>query len=141
MWLTDEFENLSISPEEKHSDDAHSVFLLFKPKVLNAIKKIRKSKKCPDNDSVFEYIIERETSNVDKTLIASITNELIEQSLIENKKTQQDLDSFHVVDLSKTGNTSTTKILQPLHPQAVENSSPDPTITNAKTPMLKSTQN
>ena len=36
----DEFEKLSTSPEEKHSDDAYSMFLLFKPKVLNAIKKI-----------------------------------------------------------------------------------------------------
>ena len=42
--MTDEFEKLSISPEEKHSDDAHSMFLLFKPKVLNAINEIRESK-------------------------------------------------------------------------------------------------
>ena len=39
--ITDEFEKLSISPEEKECDDAHSMFLLFKPKVLNAINKIR----------------------------------------------------------------------------------------------------
>ena len=39
--ITDEFEKLPISPEEKQSDDAHSIFLLFKPKVLNAINKIR----------------------------------------------------------------------------------------------------
>ena len=42
--MTDEFEKLSISPAEKHSDDAHSMFLLFKPKVLNAINEIRESK-------------------------------------------------------------------------------------------------
>ena len=50
------------------------------------------------------------------------------QNLIENKKTRQGLDSFHLVKLSDTGNnlnnfvnitppveTSTTEILQPLH--------------------------
>ena len=34
--ITEEFERLSIFPEEKQSDDAHSMFLLFKPKFLNA---------------------------------------------------------------------------------------------------------
>ena len=42
--ITDKFEKLSISPEEKQSDDVHSMLLLFKPKVLNAINKILKSK-------------------------------------------------------------------------------------------------
>ena len=31
--------------------------------------------------------------------------------------------------------TSTTDDLPPLHPQAVENASPDPTFTNTDTPM------
>ena len=77
----------SMSPEEKQCDDALSMFLLFKPKVLNAINKIRESKKRPDNDSILDYIIKTEASNVDKPLIISITNELINQNLIENKKT------------------------------------------------------
>ena len=66
--ITNEFEKLSIPPEEKQSDDAHSMFLLFKPKVLNANRKIRESKKCPDNDSILDYIIKIEASNVDKLL-------------------------------------------------------------------------
>ena len=37
--------------------------------------------------------------------------------------------------------TSTTEVLQPLHPEAVENASPDPSFTNTETPMLKSTEN
>ena len=55
--ITDEFERLSVSPEEKKSDDAHSMFSLFKPKVLNAANKIRESKTRPDNDSILDYII------------------------------------------------------------------------------------
>ena len=65
------------------------MFLHFKPKVLNAINKIRGSKKRPGNDSIIDYIIKTEASNV----IISITNELINQNLIENKKTRQGLDS------------------------------------------------
>ena len=62
-------------------------------------------------------------------------NELMNQNLIENKKTWKGLDSFHLVKLSDTGNilnnlvniippvdTSSTEIFQPLHPKAVENS-------------------
>ena len=37
-----------------------SMFLLFKPKVLNAINKIRESEKRPDNDSILDYIIKTE---------------------------------------------------------------------------------
>ena len=102
--ITDEFQKLSISPEKKQSDDAHSMFLLFKPKILNTIKKIRESKKRPDNVSILYYIIKTEASDVDKPLIISITNELMNQNLIEIKKTRQGLDSFHLVKLSDTEN-------------------------------------
>ena len=44
--ITDKFKKLSRSPEEKQSDDAHDMFLLFKPKVLNAINKIRESNRA-----------------------------------------------------------------------------------------------
>ena len=130
------------------------MFLLFKPKVVNTINKIRESKKRPGNDSILDYIIKTEASNVDKPLIISITNELINQNLIENKKTRQGLDSLHLVKLSDEGNilnnfvditspfdTSTTDVLQPLYPEAVVNASPDPVFTNAETPMLISTEN
>ena len=100
------------------------MFLLFKPKVLNGINKIRKSKKRPDDDSILGYIIKTEASNVDRFLIISVTNKLINQNLIENKKAQQGLDSFQLVNLSDAGNilinfvnitppfdTSTTEVL------------------------------
>ena len=70
-------------------------FYFFKPKVLNAINKIRENKKRPDNDSILDYIIKTEASNVDKLLIISITNELVNQNLIENKNTRQGLDSLY----------------------------------------------
>ena len=81
------FKNCQYLQKKKQSDDAHSMFLLFKPKILNAIKKIRESKKRPDNVSILYYIIKTEASDVDKPLIISITNELMNQNLIEIKKT------------------------------------------------------
>ena len=121
--IIDEFEKLSISPEKKQSDNAHSMFLLFKPKILNAINKTLESKKRPDDDSILGYIVKTEASNVDRFLIISVTNELVNQNLIENKKAQQGLDSFHLVILSDAGSilinfvninppdTSTTEVL------------------------------
>ena len=52
--ITDEFEKLSISPEEKQSDYAHSMLLLFKPKVLNVINKIRERKTV---QTMIQYLI------------------------------------------------------------------------------------
>ena len=113
--ITDEFEKLSVSPEENQFDDAHSMFLLFKTKVLKAVEKIRESKKRPDNDSILDYIIKTEASHVGKPLIISIMNELMNQNFIENKKARQGLDSFHLVKLSEQEIFLTTlSILHPL---------------------------
>ena len=86
--FTDEFKILSISPEEKQSEEAEIMFLLFKPKVLNAINKIRESKKRSDSDSILNYIIKTEASNADKPLIISITNELMNQNPLRINKMQ-----------------------------------------------------
>ena len=48
---------LSVSPEEKMSNDVHSMFLLFRPKVLNAIKKIRETKRRLNNDSILFFSV------------------------------------------------------------------------------------
>ena len=66
--ITDKFEKLSISLEEKQSDAARSMFLLFKPKILNVINKIRESKKHPDNDAILDYITKTEASNGEQRL-------------------------------------------------------------------------
>ena len=58
------------------------------------IKKNSESKKRPDNDSIIDYIIKSETSNVDKPLIISITNELMNQNLTENKNTRSQFLPF-----------------------------------------------
>ena len=85
---------------------------------------------------MIQYLIiyfKKEASNVDKPLAISNMNKLMNQNIIENKKTQQGLDYFHLVKLSDTGNilnnfvnitpveTIIMKILQPLYPHAGEN--------------------
>ena len=82
---------INLTVNISRSDDAHNMFLLFKPKVLNAINKIHESKKRPHVDSILDNIIKTEASNVDKPLIISITNELMNQNVIENKKNRQGL--------------------------------------------------
>ena len=47
---------------------------------------------------------------------------------------------FNFVDITLPFDTSTRKVLKPLHPEAVENASPNPAFTNTETPMLKSTE-
>ena len=71
---------------------------LFKPKILNAIEIIRdKNKKRPDIDTVHDYIMKPEASNVDKTIIENFVKELIKQNILINKKATQGLDSFKVL--------------------------------------------
>ena len=82
---------INLTVNISRSDDAHNMFLLFKPKVLNAINKIHENKKRPHVDSILDNIIKTEASNVDKPLIISITNELMNQNVIENKKNRQGL--------------------------------------------------
>ena len=82
---------INLTVNISRSDDAHNMFFLFKPKVLNAINKIHKSKKRPHIDSILDNVIKTEASNVDKPLIISITNELMNQNIIENKKNRQGL--------------------------------------------------
>ena len=81
--ITDEFEKLSISPEEKQSDDAHSVFLLFKPKDVNATNKIRESKKCPAiRENRLKYVI---NLLIDYLNINSLRSKLVDlrESILE----------------------------------------------------------
>ena len=41
----------------------------FKPKILRAIDRIKKKKKRPDIDSIYDYLSRTEASNIDKVTI------------------------------------------------------------------------
>ena len=69
---------------------------LFKPRNLNAIDLIKDKKNRPDIDFIDDYLTRTEASNVGKSLIEQILNELITQNVLINKKTATE-DSFRVV--------------------------------------------
>lgn len=62
--ITGEFNKLPISPEDNKSDVADKIYLLFGPKVLNAMNKIHERKKRLKTELILEYM-KIEVSNVD----------------------------------------------------------------------------
>ena len=81
---------------ENNLDSAKSVpadieFTLsnYKPKIVDAIAKIRDSKKRPDLDSIFHDISRNEASNIDKDTVQILISKLINSNVITVKKTKQ----------------------------------------------------
>ena len=81
---------------ENNLDSAKSVpadieFTLsnYKPKTVDAIAKIRDSKKRPDLDSIFHDISRNEASNIDKDTVQILISKLINSNVITVKKTKQ----------------------------------------------------
>ena len=97
---SDQQNDVSLAPEkmsltsdtlENSSTDQHSV---IKSKILNAIDKIRKNKKRADLNAITDHILKTEASNLDQVFIEMMISELTNRNLIENRRTQQGLDSF-----------------------------------------------
>ena len=61
----------------------------YKPKILDAIVKIRDSKKRPDLDSTLHDISRNEASNIDKDTVQILISKLIDSNVITVKKTKQ----------------------------------------------------
>ena len=76
---------------ENSSTDQHSA---IKSKILNAIDKTRKNKKCVDLNAVADHILKTEASNLDQDFIELMISELTNRNQIENRRTPQGLDSF-----------------------------------------------
>ena len=56
---------------------------------------IRKKKRRPDVDSVFNHIAKSSATNIDRGIVESTLTELINQKIISNKKTSSGCDSLH----------------------------------------------
>ena len=76
---------------ENSSTDQHSA---IKSKILNAIDKTRKNKKRADLNAITDHILKTEASNSEQVFIEMMISELTNRNLIENRRTQQGLDSF-----------------------------------------------
>ena len=74
--------------------DIESTLSNYKPKILDAIVKIRDSKKRPALDSIFHDISRNEASNIDKDTVQILISKLIASNVITVNKTKQGQKSF-----------------------------------------------
>ena len=79
-----------------HSDiNANINISHFKPKILEAIDHLKGiSHKCPDVESVFDFITRTTISNITKEALADIITNLVKQNIIINKKFINGCDLF-----------------------------------------------
>ena len=88
----------------------------FREKVIQAIDKLRKNHKRPDIDSILDWVMKTEASNVDRDLIESIIVELMNDKIIVNKKTTKGCDSFfksdHIFSKNEDIYCNTTEIAE-----------------------------
>ena len=99
------FKKLNITSHDiNESIPSSDEILLFKPKILQAIKFIREKKKRPDLNSIYEYFSKSGASNISKDTIYSIISELIKQKVLENKKSAYG-DSFRIIAETDTKNS------------------------------------
>ena len=93
------FKKLNITSNDiNESIPSSDEILLFKPKILQAIKFIRENKKRQDLNSIYEHSSKTEPSkinkdtmysvisNISKDTMYSIISELIKEKALENKK-------------------------------------------------------
>ena len=69
---------------------------LFKPKILQAIECILEKRKRPDTNAIYEHLKKTGASNIDKETIGNIISELINQKMLENKKSTYG-DAFRLI--------------------------------------------
>ena len=94
------FKNLNISSKDKNESITSDELFLFKPKILHSIDYICEKRKRSDTNAVYEYLKKTEASNIDKETIGNIITELINQKILENKKSAYG-DSFRLITQRK----------------------------------------
>ena len=93
-------EKLTITNDLEKNGKTTEISSLFKPKILCAIDRIKGKKKCPDIDSIYNYLSRTEASNIDKTSIEPILNERVKENILVSKKTSLG-DSFHRIKMPR----------------------------------------
>ena len=88
--------NNSDTAFNRSDNDINDTFLLFKPKILNAINFTRDRKKRADLETIFYHLTKTEASNAEKELVENLLSQPVNCRLIINKKTHPRLDSFRL---------------------------------------------
>ena len=92
--MNSDFEKLRIATGESDRNCSNKLDIL-KPKIVHTIDQIHQRKKCPDSDSIYDFITGTRAININKVLIEVVIEELIAQNDIFNKKSAQGLTSFY----------------------------------------------
>ena len=78
----------NLDSNQSVSEDIDFTLSYYKPKILDAIVKIRDSKKRPEIDSIFHDISRNEASNINKDRVQILISKLIDSNVITVKKTK-----------------------------------------------------
>ena len=84
------FDKLALTPHQQPLNYLRN----HEPIILKAIKENRSKKKRPDDHSIYDYIMNSATSNIDKKSLQNLIDNLIQKDQIFNRKTPQDFDSL-----------------------------------------------
>ena len=71
----------NLDSNQSVSEDIDFTLSYYKPKILDAIVKIRDSKKRPDIDSIFHDILRNKASNIDKDRFQILISKLIDSKM------------------------------------------------------------
>ena len=78
-----------------------SEFSIFKPQILGTIDHIKYiSHKRPGLDAIFDLIKKSTASNIDKEDIKAFIEQLLEQEIIVNKRSQSEKDSYRRITIN-----------------------------------------
>lgn len=88
---------------EHQSDNAQHIertnndnsFEIFKPKIFMAIDKTKGKKKRADINIIHNFIVQTDTTNINKNTIKDFLNQLVPQKLVIKKNTSQGNESYH----------------------------------------------
>ena len=67
--------------------------------ILDSIYKLREKKKCPDIDSIFDFLSKTVATNIDEDTLTNSISQLITQKVLVNKKTSNGYDSLYLSNL------------------------------------------
>ena len=75
--------------------EKYDSFQIFRPKILMAIDKIKEKKKRADIDTIHNFIVQADPTNIDKNTIKDFVTQLVAQRLLLRRNTSQGNESCH----------------------------------------------
>ena len=118
------FDKLALTPHQQPLN----YLCDHEPIFLKAIKEIRSKKKRPDVHSIYDYIMNSAASNIDKTSVQTLIDNLIQKDEIFNRKTSQGFDSLYI-----RSNNKLTSLVNVDKPVNVKTPKKNINITSSKT--------